>query len=258
MSKQFEQHPHTTQMRTPLSAAPIAPSFPEELRKILSEVANNGTCTWLSWLDELSSSSSNTAQPAAAAKVKRRKRKRKQPPSTTQPEQQSGNYESEGAAYECDSEGTSVDSSTEEVQITDETQQKSSSFSSLSQAFPTAITLVLDHAYKTLGGYKLSPAEVRKNAGSSEDEVFMQRRQRLVDLTARKHPPPFTIQRLAEVLLTPGRYYRQTHKLCNCLEKLLLVTSSIHSFGGSTGGPTSQSRREVRQRDMRLYCVCVV
>ena len=97
--------------------------------------------------------------------------------------------------------------------------------------------------------------------------------------------PPFTIQRLAEVLISPERvsdrgkqererernggscqapdlkvythtsfrfffliyqYYTQTHKLCNCLEKLLLVTSSSGAFGGSTGGDTSQSRREVR------------
>ena len=43
------------------------------------------------------------------------------------------------------------------------------------------------------------------------------------------------------------QYYTQTHKLCNCLEKLLLVNSSTDSFGGSTGGDTSQRRREERE-----------
>lgn len=35
--------------------------------------------------------------------------------------------------------------------------------------------------------------------------------------------PPFTLQRLAEVLLEPTMYYRATHKLMNSLEKLLSV-----------------------------------
>jgi len=56
--------------------------------------------------------------------------------------------------------------------------------------------------------------------------------------------PPFTIQRVAEILVMPERYYTQTHKLCNGLEKLFLVTSSSSAFGGSTGGASSQSLRE--------------
>jgi hypothetical protein len=43
------------------------------------------------------------------------------------------------------------------------------------------------------------------------------------------------------------QYYTQTHKLCNCFEKLLLVTSSSAAFGGITGGDTSQSRLEERE-----------
>lgn len=99
-------------------------------------------------------------------------------------------------------------------------------------------------------------------------EIFHQRRQRLLMMlgqqgnnskssrrnpsTARRYQgegegPPFTIQRIAEVLIAPERYYTQTHKLCNCLEKLLLVTSSTSAFGGSTGGITSQSRLEERE-----------
>jgi hypothetical protein len=37
---------------------------------------------------------------------------------------------------------------------------------------------------------------------------------------------PFTVQRLAEVLTNPSQY-QSTHKLMNCLEKLLSVTSTI-------------------------------
>jgi len=59
--------------------------------------------------------------------------------------------------------------------------------------------------------------------------------------------PPFTIQRVAEVLLEPERYYKQTHKLCNALEKLLLVTSPSSAFGGFTGGNTSQNQREEKE-----------
>ena len=39
---------------------------------------------------------------------------------------------------------------------------------------------------------------------------------------------PFTVQRLAEVLSNPSQYqYQSTHKLMNCLEKLLSVTLTI-------------------------------
>jgi len=91
----------------------------------------------------------------------------------------------------------------------------------------------------------------------SSEYVFQQRRQRLMAMLLptisqagnekQNEEPPFTIQRIAEVLVAPDRYYTQTHKLCNCLEKLLLVFSSTDSFGGSTGGDTSQRRREERE-----------
>mmetsp|Transcript_17408 Transcript_17408/g.49112 ORF Transcript_17408/g.49112 Transcript_17408/m.49112 type:complete len:1108 (-) Transcript_17408:113-3436(-) len=97
----------------------------------------------------------------------------------------------------------------------------------------------------------------------SPEAIFQQRRERLLLMLISSEPdrdgwmgkprgehtkgPPFTIQRIAEVLLHPERCYTQTHKLCNCLEKLLLVTSATNAFGGSTGGNTSQSRREERE-----------
>ena len=179
-------------------------------------------------------------------------------------------------------------------------------------AIRTAMQLALDHFYKTRGGYRLSPAEKRRNAtllaqsaesenketkqlgakqasgGSTEtaqsdslrsalspEEIFRQRRYRLLHMLeaptaadkgasknkdgggklsgavpSRSGPdngPPFTIQRIAEVLVSPERYYTQTHKLCNCLEKLMLITSSTNDFGGIFGGDTSQSRRENRE-----------
>lgn len=98
-----------------------------------------------------------------------------------------------------------------------------------------------------------------------EELVFRRRKQRLLDMLgqfcgsdykpaassdvssatdSKKIGPPFTIQRVAEILVEPERYYSQTHKLCNCLEKLLLVTSTTSAFGGSRGGDTSQNFRE--------------
>lgn len=38
------------------------------------------------------------------------------------------------------------------------------------------------------------------------------------------------------------QFYKQTHKVCNCLEKLLLVTSTASSFGERTGADMSQSK----------------
>jgi hypothetical protein len=177
-------------------------------------------------------------------------------------------------------------------------------YKTLQEAFRVALGLVLDHFYSKRGGYKLSPSERRRNATLSlgdydnkkrtpplsPDSVFQQRRQRLWTMLMPPHQredrqrvydngPPFTIQRIAEVLVSPERvstnllricmatavrfffwillansmsfgnfqFYTQTHKLCNCLEKLLLVTSSPGAFGGSMGGDTSQSRREVSE-----------
>jgi PPP4R2 len=37
--------------------------------------------------------------------------------------------------------------------------------------------------------------------------------------------PPFTVQRLCELLLNPQQHYVRKHKLCHALEKLLMVTS---------------------------------
>ena len=192
-------------------------------------------------------------------------------------------------------------------------------FRTLRGALRLAVALVLEYSYKHRGGYKLSPAEMRRfevlaNSNSKvsplitgkstsalsyhpsrTDIAFMERRMRLLKMLGggksaltpttrvtngmhsgnasdggfisdasidaslkRKHAneeyfqtssfgPPFTIQRVAEVLLTPERYYIQTHKLCNALEKLLLVTLPSSAFGGGTGGDAFQNRREEQE-----------
>ena len=56
--------------------------------------------------------------------------------------------------------------------------------------------------------------------------------------------PPFTIQRICEILVAPTKYYSQTHKLCNALEKLLLITSPEGSFGGA--GAAGEDEEEGR------------
>lgn len=89
------------------------------------------------------------------------------------------------------------------------------------------------------------------DATTVEEQVFRQRRNRLLrvlnPVKSTSSKPPFTIQRVAEVLSQPERYYTKTHKLCNCLEKLLLISSSLDAFGGSKGGDTAQSRREEKE-----------
>ena len=44
---------------------------------------------------------------------------------------------------------------------------------------------------------------------------------------ARSRRPPFTLQRLCELLLNPQRVYTSTRKLMSALEKLLMVTKTI-------------------------------
>lgn len=122
---------------------------------------------------------------------------------------------------------------------------------SLREAFRVAVDLVLEHWFQNKGGYKISLAESKIHKQLSPRDIFVLRKERLLEQLelSEKDPevdsgPPFTIQRLAEVLVEPEKYYTQTHKLCNCLEKLLLVSSPITAFGGSRGGVNAQTRRE--------------
>lgn len=213
--------------------------------------------------------------------------------------------------------------SKEEDEDEEESLEDGPRYRTLREVIRVALALVLDHAYRYRGGYKLSPAERRRSEilskivnkrqssespmrGQGDEEgmqqkhpnlselAFLERKEKLLAMlgggvreatlpkrlapwtddggsgnvsdasggsigklsfvsTERRDEsvevdggdrPPFTIQRVAEVLVTPERYYTQTHKLCNGLEKLLLVTSSSSAFGGSTGGHTSQSLQE--------------
>ena len=111
----------------------------------------------------------------------------------------------------------------------------SSDVKTLHEAFRIALGLVLDHFYQNCGGYKLSPAEKRQNENTtssipdkhdsmalnqSPEHIFQQRRQKLLGMVSSHadHPdrtfrlksptkegPPFTIQRVAEVLVSPER-----------------------------------------------------
>lgn len=149
-----------------------------------------------------------------------------------------------------------------------ETEQllKHQKYKCLEEVFRVAISAVLDHYYLQRGGYKLSPVEKHKytatnphgiDSESAAEYIYSQRKQSILQALSSSEArngtipediaaeaPPFTIQRLAEVLIAPDRCYTQTHKLCNCLEKLVLVKASSNAFGGSNGGDTSQSRRE--------------
>ena len=108
-----------------------------------------------------------------------------------------------------------------------------SPYKTLQTAFRGALGLVLDHFYQNRGnGYILSPAERRRNERIEEkvnkntkgdndakrklsfllssQYVFQQRRQRLMAMLLPKDgeesgEPPFTIQRIAEVLVAPDR-----------------------------------------------------
>jgi hypothetical protein len=221
------------------SETSLKDSLPPSLRKILKQCARNGRCSWLEWqtVDE--------KQPF----TQQRNGKRKRPDSSG--ERSGSELEADSIQYECDSEGTSTTNSevSSDKKIRQIQQGKAKAkhpsphqkYTSLCLAFSTAIQISLDQFYNHRGGYKLSPLEQQ----SSPEIIFKRRRQKILDLCTRRNNPPFTLQRLAEVLLTPHRFYQQTHKLCNCLEKLLMVTSSIDAYGGSTGGVSAQSVREV-------------
>ena len=228
--------------------------LPSDLRKILKAVARNGRCSWLSWQQ-----ADKERKPA-----KHRNGKRKRSDLLGDSDRTGSECEDMASHYECDSESTSTTNNSEvssgkrrsihgQQQLLQAAGASRMKYRSLGQAFAVAMGLVMDHSYQNQGGYKLSPAELRKFtiAGNkaNPEAIFQERRQRLITLchgNGHREGAPFTLQRMAEVLLSPARYYKQTHKLCNCLEKLLMVTSSIQAFGGSAGGQTFQSRREVR------------
>ena len=177
----------------------------------------------------------------------------------------SGSEPDDSTQYECDSEGTSTTTNSEvSVERLRKTQQRwtagtlgsskrsygkiapgddhppaLSQHKTLKEVIRYAVGIVLDHFYHHRGGYKLSPAEMRRNKTLltngmdkephsqltstsqplSSKQVFLQRRQRLVEMLLPKLPngddafgdqfhadgPPFTIQRIAEVLVAPER-----------------------------------------------------
>ena len=164
----------------------------------------------------------------------------------------SGSEPDDSTQYECDSEGTSATTNSEvsverlrktqrlvrtttpakrpaQANLDDSVGSQHVRYKTLQEALRVALGLVLDHFYRQRGGYKLSPAEKRRNtklhaktdkekqgSGSlSADAIYEQRRLRLLNMLVpdkngddRQHAndgPPFTIQRIAEVLVSPER-----------------------------------------------------
>jgi hypothetical protein len=176
----------------------------------------------------------------------------------------SGSEPDDSTQYECDSEGTSTTTNSEvsverlrknqqrlsvsalqtqnrpgSIALMADDQAISQSLKTLQEAFRMAVGIVLDHFYRNRGGYKLSPAEIRRNetllANSADKltgfspklhplspkDIFLQRRQKLMDMMLPRslvangislqkthdvtNGPPFTIQRIAEVLVAPER-----------------------------------------------------
>jgi hypothetical protein len=129
--------------------------------------------------------------------------------------------------------------------------------STLQEAFRNAVGIVLDHFYRNRGGYKLSPAEKRRKKplttcrGESDldlsvtappltpDDIFIQRRQQLVDMLRPRQSmeikgsmhheilegPPFTIQRIAEVLIAPERVSHGSGFFCHVLFSLCVFAN---------------------------------
>lgn len=55
-------------------------------------------------------------------------------------------------------------------------------------------------------------------------QTFEKRRVEVLNLVINRDEPPFTVQRLIELIVHPY-VYKKTHKLINAMEKLLLITS---------------------------------
>ena len=58
-------------------------------------------------------------------------------------------------------------------------------------------------------------------------ENFDGRRAEILELVDQFNGPPFTIQRICELLIQDISSYKVTHKLIRSLEKLLLVSNTI-------------------------------
>jgi hypothetical protein len=58
-------------------------------------------------------------------------------------------------------------------------------------------------------------------------ETFEERRGEVLALLQALDRPPFTVQRLVELLCRPTASYKSTHKFMNGVLKLLSVTSSL-------------------------------
>ncbi len=65
---------------------------------------------------------------------------------------------------------------------------------------------------------------------SKDEKAYEERRDEVLAALNGFDRPPFTIQRIAEVIMEPQAQYSSTHKLLNSLEKLLSVSTTLPPY----------------------------
>ncbi|KAI8465631.1 MAG: PPP4R2-domain-containing protein [Monoraphidium minutum] len=96
-------------------------------------------------------------------------------------------------------------------------------------------------------GVEVGPARPVLRDGEALDPLIARLRSYLAGFDA----APWTAQRLAELLLEPGKQYRQLHKLALALEKLLLVSSGLPPALDPPPPPLLSSLRPVNETPPR-------
>ncbi len=75
---------------------------------------------------------------------------------------------------------------------------------------------------------------------SKDEKTYEERRDEALAALNGFNRPPFTIQRITEVIMEPRAQYSSTHKLLNGLEKLLSVTTTLPPY---QPGPEKQKQQ---------------
>lgn len=100
--------------------------------------------------------------------------------------------------------------------------------------FMRKLQLVLEEFYRVC---PYSPGKINPNATNDD---FDEMKQRLLQLTEEFDEPPFTIQRLCELLVEPMKNYKKCEKFMRGLEKnLMVVTSWSHPTRRASQGNDS-------------------
>ncbi len=91
-------------------------------------------------------------------------------------------------------------------------------------------TLHVLNGFESLYGFKVS----------KDEKTYEERKNEVLAALDGFDRPPFTIQRIAEVILEPQTQYSSTHKLLNGLEKLLSVTTTLPPYQPEHGKHTQK------------------